>query len=396
MIACAENWRGLNVLWQAQQPLSDTAALLPRLADILKQHALPSPLRTVFIAPPGIGGLLVSPALAQASRDDAWCRHQLEHALPYPIADVRHGRRQIGEQIQFYWVPLEWLNRQKALLQKLGLQLDSVFPRALLFETSLPTSSASPANPALLSEAFATEEWLYGLHAGRLQHAVAIPAGLDATARAAYLSGMTGGDAPALATPATLTIQTTPAVRPPWPDRLPALWQNLDLTIAVDAATESLWRPFYRLAIAVAVVTTVLAAALNWVLENQETALAQALRDKKSLTAAMQRFNDLERAVRDESTIVAAVSDMNAAPTPLPLLLRFTQILPKTAWVHHLVFDGKSMVVAGKGIGDAELIGLLQGANLEAMQMRPEPVTETDSFRLRVLEKPEPASGGAS
>lgn len=382
VVACAESRRGLQIAWQARQPLGDEAAFFPRLADILKQHAVHPHTRAVMIAPPGVGGLLVNPAIENACRNPAWCRRQLELALPYPLAEIRYGMRCIGAQIQFFWVPQAWLDSQKSVLQKFGLKLEEVLPRALLFEAG----ASAAATEVVLSERFQSGELLYCLRGGHVHQAVALPPELDGPARTAYLNGMAAGHAAPIAEAA--------AALPAWAERLPELWRDAELAIALDTTTASLWRPFFRLALAVAAVTMALAGFLAWETTRQEETLAAALRESKSLAQSVKRFQELERSLREEGAVVAAVGQMNRSPTPLPLLAQFTKILPKEAWVQHLVFDGKSMVVSGKGIGDDALSKLLQGANLEAIQMRQEPAAETNDFRLRVLGKEEAATGG--
>lgn len=383
IVACAENWRSMQVVWHERRPLAEQASFLPCLSDILKQHALPANTRTVMIVPPGVGGLLVSPAIENACSNAAWCQRQLELSLPYPLAEIRYGMRCAGDLIQFFWVPNDWLNSQKATLQKFGLKLEEVFPRALLFETGQP----SPAPESVLSERFVAGELLYCLRGGHIHQALALPAGLDESAHETYLNGIAASSA----NPAQAAVVSLPA----WNERLPALWNDIELTVAGDATAGSLWSPFFRLAMIVIVVAAALAGFLAWQMGNQEEALTNALREKKRLAQPVQRFQELDRLLREEGAVVAAVGKMNNSSTPLPLLTQFTRILPKDAWVQQLVFDGKAMVVSGKGIGDAELIGLLQGANIEVIQMRQEPVAETKDFRLRILGKPEPTAGGA-
>lgn len=393
VVACHAAGRAMQVVWQARQPLHEQAApaaLASRLAEILRQHALPAQTRAVLIVPPGTGGLLASPALDDICRDAAWCRRQLELAVPYPPAEIRYGVRCGDGLAQFFWLPKTWLDSQKAQLQKLGLNLTEVYPRAALFETG----HTSPNFDGVLCEKAEQGESLYDFHNGRVRQAAQLPAGIDAAARQACLGGMRAAGGGAAAVPEAA------AALPAWADCLPALWQDTGLAIPADDSAAALWSPFYRLALLLAVAFTVLATALSWAIAAKESALSQAVREKKKLAQAAQRFQELDRSLREEGAIVAALAQMNDAPTPLPLLAQVTQVLPQKAWVQQMAYDGKAIVIAGKGIGDDELIGLLQGAQLDVEKTRQEPIPETNDFRLRVLRKPaapaQPAGGGAS
>ena len=387
VVACRESGRDLSSVWQEQRPLGEQSALAARLGEVLRQHALPAQTRAVLIVPPGVGGLLTLPALDDICRDAAWCRRQLELAVPFPLAEIRYGVHCGNGLARFFWLPAAWLDQQKQQLQKLGLKLEEIYPRAALFEIG----RVSPGFEGALCEPAEQGELVYAFSDGRVRQAVQLPPGLDATARQVCLAGLREGGASA----------QEMAVQPPaWADSLPALWQDTGLAITMDAGPAALWSPFFRLAMLVAIALTVLAGALSWAIADKETAMSQAVREKKKLAAPAQRFQELDRNLREQSAVVAAMKQIDSAQTPLPMLAKFTQALPKKAWVQQMTYDGNSITVAGKGIGDDELIGLLQDAQLEAEKTRPEPVPDSNDFRLRVREKPAetPATdkGGAS
>lgn len=391
VVACQTAGRDLPIVWQERQPLGEQGALAARLGDVLRQHALPAQTRAVLIVPPGVGGLAALPALAGVCREADWCRRQLELLAPYPLAEIRHGVRCGGGLAQLFWLPAAWLGQQQQQFRKLGLKLAEVYPRAALFETGC----VSPGFDGVLCESSAQGELVYACRDGRVRQTAQLPPGLDATARQACLAGLREGVPP----PAEMAVRA-----PAWGDSLPALWQDPGMAIPADGGSASLWAPFVRIALFAAAAIVVLAGALSWAIAAKEAALSQAVREKKKLAPAAQRFQELERSLREESAIVAAIKEIDAAPTPLPLLAQFTQTLPKQAWVQHMTYDGKAITMAGKGIGDDALIGLLQKAGLEAEKTRPEPVPESDDFRLRVRERPAqakeeppaPGGGGAS
>lgn len=363
--------------------MQELASFPSRLGEILKLHALRPDTPAVLLVAPGTGGLLSLAASAGAWRDAAWCRRQLELAVPFPEAEIRHAASGDGDQARFFWVPAAWLAAQQAQLGKFGLKLAEVCPRARLFEGG----RLSPAASGVLTERLPRGELLYAYSAGHVRQAAALPPGTDDEARRACLAGLhdAGGAAP----------RETEATLPPWDESLPALWREPGLSIAADGGTAALWSPFFRLAMLLAVVVTVLAGVLSWGIAVKEEALRAALRERKQLAPQGLRFQELDRALRAEQAAVEAVRGLDAAGTPLPLLARLTQVLPKTAWVRQLTFDGKSIVAAGKGIGDDELIRLLREAGLAAEQMRQEPVTESEGFRLRIMEKPRAEAAAA-
>lgn len=375
VVACLATGRELRIVWLERRPLLDQASYLPRLGEILKLHALRPDTQAVLLAPPGTGGLLELAAPANACRDAAWCRRQLELAVPFPIGEIRYAAHCVGDRARLFWLPAAWLAGQKAQLGKLGLKLAEVCPRAQLFEGG----RLSPAASGVLVERLPQGELLYSFAAGQVRQAAALPAGIDAEARRACLAGIheAGAAAP----------QEMEATLPSWEESLPALWREPGLAVAAESGPMALWSPFLRLAMLLAVVATVLAGALSWGITAKEEALRAAVRENKKLAPQGARFQELDRSLREEEAVVTAVGKLNETATPLPLLARLTGVLPRNAWVRQLVFDGKSIVVSGQGIGDAELIRLLREADLEAEQMRQEPVTEAEGFRLRVMEK---------
>jgi hypothetical protein len=386
VVACLASGRELRIVWQERRPLPEQASFLPRLGEILKAHALRPDTPAVLLVPPGVGGLLAVAAPANAWRDAAWCRRQLELAVPFPFGEIRHAAQGGGEGVRLFWVPAAWLAGQKTQLAKFGLKLAEVCPRARLFEGG----RLSPAAAGVLVERLPQGELLYDFAAGVVRQAAALPPGIDAEARSACLAGVhaAGNVAP----------QELEAALPPWEESLPALWREPGLSIPADGGAAALWSPFFRLAMLLAVVATVLAGALSWGIAAKEEALRAAQREKRKLAPQGVRFQELDRSLREEQAVVDAVARLNATGTPLPLLARLTQVLPKNAWVQRLTFDGKAIVAAGKGIGDDELIRLLEEAGLAAEQMRQEPVTATEGFRLRIMEKPqaEPAKAAAA
>jgi hypothetical protein len=380
VVACREAGGGLQVVWHEQRPLFEQATLPARLADILARHALPTRTRSILIVPPGTGGLLSRPALDVACRDTAWQQRQIEMAVPYPLAEIRYSVQCAQGMARIFWLPSGWLDTQKAQLGKLGLDLMEAYPRAACFEGG----RLSPGFDGVLYERSEQGELIYDLRDGRVRQTASLPAGLDAESRQACLAGLRAdnGNAGVSQTPP----QESPVGAPAWADVLPALWRETATAIPADAGGRTLWSPFFRLAMLVGVALTVLAGGLSWAIAAKEAALTQMSREKKKLGPQSLHFQELDRSLRGQGAVVAAVGQMNDAPTPLSLLARFTQALPKKAWMQQMVFDGKSLLVSGKGIGDDELIGLLREAKLEAEKTRPEPVPETDDFRLRVRE----------
>jgi hypothetical protein len=376
VVACLAAGRELRIVWQERRPLSEQASFLPRLGEILKLHALRPDTPAVLLAPPGAGGLLEVAAPANACRDAAWCRRQLELAVPFPIGEIRYAAHCAGDRARFFWLPAAWLAAQKSQLGKFGIKLAEVCPRAQLFEGG----RLSPAASGVLVERLPQGELLYAFAAGSIRQAAVLPQGIDDEARRACLAGIheSTGAAP----------QEMEATLPSWDESLPALWRVPGLAIAAERGAAALWSPFLRLAILLALAATVLAGALSWGIAAKEEGLRAAVREKKKLAPQGARFQELDRSLREEEAVVAAVGKLNEAATPMPLLARLTEALPKTAWVQRMVFDGKSIVVSGKGVDDAELIRLLQEAGLEVEQMRQEPVTEGGGFRLRIMEKP--------
>lgn len=386
VVACLAAGRELRIVWQECRPLPEQASLPARLGEALKLHALRPDTPAVLIVPPGTGGLFTVAATADARRDAAWCRRQLEQAVPFPIGEIRYVVQGMGDRVRFFWVPAAWLASQQAQLGKFGLKLAEVCPRALLFEGG----RLSPAAAGVLVEGLPQGELLYAFAEGSVRQAASLPPGTDAEARRACLAGLheIDGAAP----------RETDAALPSWDASLPALWRASDLALPAASGAAALWSPFFRLALLVAIVATALAGVLSWGIAAKEEALRAAVREKKKLAPQSARFQALDRSLREEEAVVDAVARVGATGTPLPLLARLTRLLPPQAWVQRLSFDGKAIVVAGKGIGDAELIRLLDAADLAAEQMRQEPVTDTEGFRLRIMEKPqaEPATGGES
>lgn len=184
------------------------------------------------------------------------------------------------------------------------------------------------------------------------------------------------------------TAESAPSAAPVWQEALPVLWQRGELSIEPDLRPSARWRPFLRAATALLALAAIPLGVLSWKIAATEESIAAQAREKRQMAQKLKRYEELDRVLREEGAAVAAVGKLDAAPTFLTLLARFTQALPKEAWIGQMVFDGQSIVVSGKGISDADLMNRLQDAPFEAILMRQEPVADSDDFRLRIIGKP--------
>lgn len=374
VFACLATRRDLQILWQERCTLPALASLQSRLAEIGKLHVIPPETRTVLLVPPGVGGLFACPSTPAACANPVWCMRQLELTVPFRNNDIRYIVRYQEGMAHFFWVPVSWLDSQISLFNKLGLKLSELYPRALMLESS----SSSSGYSGMLQEKLGRGEYLYEFNNGHV-------------CQAALLSA--GGELP-------LSQTATPCQgQPNWEAGLPVLWQNTALSMPVTTGRWSLWAPFFRIATAMLVVLAVLIGFLNWQIVTKEEELTKAMRERRSVVDSAKRFTALEQKLRSNEAIVTASKKLNVAQTPLTLLAQLSRILPKKAWIQQMTFDGKGIVVSGKGMGDEELISVFQDAGFLVEKTRQEPIVDSNDFRLRISEKPksaETASGGAS
>ncbi len=390
LIACQESGRRLHVQWHESRTIADDASVQTCLAEILGLHALNLDTRAVLISPAGTGGLFSRPALHSTCRKDSWIKHQLSLSVPYPATEIQYSICCIDGQARFFWLPAAWINSQKSILEKFGIKLCEVYPRALLFE------SAASGKSGLLSEHTCSGEMLYDLRDGCVQQAIVLPLGIDADARTACIASAHGGNTGQSIQPQDNIVQITTVSSPVWADCLHKLWMNPQQAVPIDRGAFAIWSPVFRIAVWLILAFSVIAGLTAWRISEVETALTNAVREKKKHIEPSKRFIELERALREKEAVIAATKNMNASPTPLPLLAELTRILPPTAWLQQMTFDGKLITVFGKGIGDDELIKILQDEKFWVEKMRQEPVLESNDFRLRIGEKPSSTDGGKS
>jgi hypothetical protein len=388
LIACQESGQRLLVQWHESRSIADDASVQTCLAEMLGQHALNPDTSAVLLAPPGTGGLFARPALDTACRTDAWIKHQLGLSVPYPLTEIQHSVHCRDGLARFFWLPTAWINSQKSMLAKLGLKLCEIYPRGLILE---PGDSGLNA---YLIEHTCNGEILYDLRNGLVQQAIKLPQGIDADTRKACIAAMYGDIGQPGGQPGNL-IETVVS-NPVWADCLDKLWRNPQLAVCIDHGLGSIWSPVLRIAVLLVLASAVIAGLLSWRISETEDALTNALREKKKHIEPSKRFIELERSLREKESVIAATKNISSAPTPLHLLAELTRILPATAWLQQLTFDGKLITVSGKGISDDALIKILQDEKFWVEKMRQEPVLETNDFRLRIGEKPSSSEGGKS
>lgn len=378
-------------LWRERVQYSAGADPLAELPPLLARHPLRLETPTALLADPACGGFLLVAGPRNAHRDQVWIERQLQLALPYPAPDLYWRTRARSARVEIFWLPKAWVQRQTEALARLGLRLDEVYPRAALWRESAEESVAQ--QPGLLQEADA----LHVFDAGLVQRSAPLPAETQAAAQAQQLERL------ALGTNAAGAMRKTPAESEEvLARRVLALW--LDGSDAIHLASGrwagwASWRPALALAAACAVLAAIAAVGLSWLNAAMEITLEDLAREQRKLAPVVQKFVEMERAIRSDRQYLAAAKNLDASAPPLDTLNRISAALPDKYWIQHLQVKGETLELAGRGGGTDAVIRLLGKKGLQASVVAPAEApspagtADKDGFHVRLELNKSPGGG---
>lgn len=378
VVAYRTGWRDAAELWPEVLPLADWDELPQRLTAVLTRRATRSKTPVALVTPAGVGGFILYPRAEGEKCDGPWVQRQIELTLPYPAAEIAYRVHCVDNVAQLFWVPNDWIKAQQVALEKLGLVLDEILPRACLFQDA-QVGKSSGASQALI-EGKPEQAYLYLQEQGVISQAIQLPA----AANDADLHAMAGGMLAAGLQPQTVALDSGQLG-----GRLLGLWQDEACALRVAGNSWQLWKPGILLALAVTALALLLPAFFYGSTLSMQERLGVAQKELRGLAKQVDQFQDDQRAVAKEDGLVRAVREIDAAPMPLDLLAKIVEALPDKAWIQNLTYTGKTLVIAGKGVSDGELSKRLQQSGLVVSEMRVEPAGETNDFRLRIQGAPE-------
>ncbi len=342
-----------QLLWTDHALCSGSHATEAFLAQLIEKHSIPAGVPVALVAPGGIGGFLL---IANTSRRNGSVQHavsRMEHDLPFSIDDLQWRVHCAGGLLEVFWVMKSWVENQRAMLDRLGLNLEEIYPRASLFRHL----AENPGCERLIVR----EQSKNGIFSHEFEQAVVA----RSLSLSVVVSELDDGVQNSPRDPAPLQVINVDfdALDPNLPSRLGALRQGASEAIQVDQSARTILRPALRIGSVVAIVGLIGAVFMD----NRASSLEQSMRaaetELKKLRSSATEYDAARNSIRTHQLYLDALAK-KSAPDPLPSISTIVKFMPAGAWITRINFDEKALEIRGSGTNGEAIISATKEANL--------------------------------